>query len=319
MKAFLLNCSVFSALVLSFSLCIAHAQDPGMMAAQQAMDAAQQANQQAMQASQQASQQAMQDAQNAAMNQGPTVAMTRAPKFSSNNGKVKAGILVRITSPTHYATIYYTTDGWSPTTKSKKYTGPVKISHDTVLQAMAVAPNMTHSMIARAEYTVPGSSPALPATLSTDGVLRSGTKLRLVTATQVNSKAVQVGDKLPLQLDQDIMAGDKVILAKGTTVDALVTQADPPGHAGIPGDIVFEVKTLAANGITIPVLGGETMEGPNHLKRTVGLLMIPGIGPATLLARGDQAVIKPGMTFCVTVQTDTPLLDTAAADGTGSR
>jgi hypothetical protein len=318
MKAFLLNCSVFSALVLSSAVSVAHAQDPGMMAAQQAMDAAQQANQQAMQASQQASQQAIQDAQNAAQNQAPTVAMTRAPKFSSGSGKLKTGTLVRITSPSHYATIYYTTDGWSPTTKSKKYTGPVKISHDTVLQAMAIAPNMTHSMIARAEYTVPGSSPVLPATLSTDGVLRAGTKLRLVTATQVNSKAVQVGDTLPLQLDQNIMAGDKVILAKGTTVDALVTQADPPGHAGIPGDIVFEVKALTANGITIPLLGGETMEGPSHLKRTVGLLMIPGIGPATLLAKGDQAVIKPGMTFCVTVQGDTPLLATAEA-GTGSR
>ncbi|WP_058188101.1 chitobiase/beta-hexosaminidase C-terminal domain-containing protein [Terracidiphilus gabretensis] len=319
MKAFLLSCSVFSALVLSSAVSVACAQDPGMMAAQQAMDAAQQANQQAMQASQQASQQAMQDAQNAAQNQAPAVAMTRAPKFSSGSGKLTTGTLVRITSPSHYATIYYTTDGWSPTTKSKKYTGPVKISHDTVLQAMAIAPNMTHSVIARAEYTVPGSSPVLPATLSTDGVLRAGTKLRLVTATQVNSKAVQVGDRLPLQLDQDIMAGDKVILAKGTTVDALVTQADPPGHAGIPGDIVFEVNALAANGITISVLGGETMEGPNHLKRTVGLLMIPGIGPATLLAHGDQAVIKPGMTFCVTVQTDTPLLATAAAAGTGSR
>ncbi len=284
-----------------------------MMAAQQAMDAAQQANQQAMQASQQASQQAMQDAQNAAQNQAPAVAMTRAPKFSVNSGKVKAGTLVRPTSPTHYATIYYTTDGWSPTTKSRKYTGPIKISHDAVLQAMAIAPNMTHSLISRAEYTVAGSSAAFPASLSTDGVLRAGTKLRLVTAAQVDSKTVQVGDSLPLRIDQDITAGDKVVIAKGTTVDALVTQADPPGHAGTPGDIVFEVKALSANGITIPVLGGETMEAPVHLKRTIGLMMIPVIGPATLLAHGDQAVIKPGMTFCVTVQTDTPLLDTAAA------
>jgi uncharacterized Zn ribbon protein len=318
MKAFLLNCSVFSALVLSSAVSVAHAQDAGMMAAQQAMQATEQANQQAMQASMQASQQSMQDAQNAAMNQGPTIAVTRAPKFSSDSGKVKAGTLVRMTSPTHYATIYYTTDGWSPTTKSKKYTGPIKISQDTVVQAMAIAPNMTHSLIARAEYKVPGASAAQPATLSTDGVLHAGAKLRLTTATQVNSKAVQVGDKLPLQLDQDITAGDKVIIPKGTTVEAMVTQADPPGHAGVPGDIVFEVKALVANGITIPVLGGETMEGPTHLKRTVGLFMIPVLGPATLLAHGDEAVIKPGMSFCVTVQTDTPLLSTAEA-GTGSR
>ena len=318
MKAFLFNCSAFSALVLSSAVSVACAQDAGMMAAQQAMQATQEANQQATQAAMQASAQSMQDAQSAAQNQAPAVAITRAPKFSAKAGKIKAGTLVRMTSPTHYATIYYTTDGWSPTTKSKRYTGPIKISHDTTLQAMAIAPNLTHSLIARAAYTVPGSSPVLPATLSTDGVLRSGTKLRLVTATQVDSKTVQVGDKLPLQLDQDITAGDKVILAKGTIVDALVTQADPPGRAGNPGDIVFEVTALVANGITIPVRGGETMEAPVHVGRTIGLMMIPVIGPATLLAKGDQAVIKPGMTFCVTVQTDTPLLDTAAV-GAGSR
>ena len=37
MKAFLLHCSVFFALIFSSALTIAHAQDPGMMAAQQAM------------------------------------------------------------------------------------------------------------------------------------------------------------------------------------------------------------------------------------------------------------------------------------------
>jgi uncharacterized Zn ribbon protein len=317
MKVFLLSCFVFSALIFSSTSDTAQAQDPGMMAAQQAMQATEQANQQAMQASMQASQQSMQDAQNAAMNQGPTIAMTRAPKFSSNSGNVKAGTLVRLTSPTHYATIYYTTDGWSPTTKSKKYTGPVKINHDTTLQAMAIAPNMTHSLIVRAEYKVPGASAVLPATLSTDGVLHAGARLRLATAVEMNSKAVQVGDKLPLQLDQDITAGDKVIIAKGTTVEAVVTQADPPGRVGAPGDIVFEVTALVANGITIPVSGGETMEGQSHLKRAVGMILIPVVGPATLLAHGGEAVIKPGMTFCVTVQTDTPLLSTAAA-GAGS-
>lgn len=289
-----------------------------MMAAQQATQDAQQANQQAMQASQQASQQAMQNAQNAAQNQGPAIAMTRAPKFSADSSKLAAGTLVRISSPTHYATIYYTTDGWSPTAKSKKYTGPVKIDHNTVLQAMAIAPNMTHSLITREEYTVPGSSSVRAATLNTDGVLHAGTKLRLATAAQVDSKSAQVGDKLALLLDQDITAGDKVVICKGTTVEAVVTQADPPGHAGTPGDIVFEVTALTANGITIPVRGGETMEAPVHVGRTIGLMMIPVIGPATLLAKGDQAVIKPGMTVCVTVEADTPLLATADA-GAGSR
>jgi hypothetical protein len=285
-----------------------------MMAAQQATQDAIQANQQAMQANQQA----MQDAQNAAQNNGPYTGpyalMTRAPKFSVKAGKVDAGTLVRITSPTHYATIYYTTNGWTPTLSSKKYTGPVRIDRNTILQAIAIAPSMNKSFVAQVEYTVPGSSPApLPQLVSTDGVLHAGTKLQLATTAEVDSSKVQVGDKLMLSLSQEITIADKIVIPKGTTVEADVTQADPAGHAAQPGDIAFEVKALTANGITVPLAGGETMEGPLHQKRTLGLFMIPVVGPATLLARGDQAVIKPGMTFRVTVANDTPLTVAAAA------
>jgi type II secretory pathway pseudopilin PulG len=301
------------------------AQDPGMMAAQQAQQAAMQANQaaiqanqQAMQAAQQANQQAMQDAQNAAQNNGPYtgpyVNMTRAPKFSVKAGRVDAGTLVRISSPTHYATIYYTTNGWTPTLTSKKYTGPVRIERNTILQAIAIAPSMNKSFVAQVEYSVPGSSAApVPQLVSTDGVLRGGTKLQLATMAELDSSKAQVGDKMLLSLDQDITIADKVVIPKGTTVEADVTQADPPGHAGMPGDIAFEVKTLAANGISVPLTGGETMEGPQHVNRTRGLFLIPVVGAATLLARGDQAVIKPGMTFRVTVANDTPLTVAAAS------
>jgi hypothetical protein len=291
------------------------AQDPGMMAAQQANQAAMQANQQAMQAAQQANQQAMQDAaQNTGPYAGPYANMTRAPKFSTDSGRITAGTEVRITSPTHYAAIYYTTNGWTPTLASKRYTGPIRIDRDTILQAMAIAPSMGRSFISRAQYSVPGSSPVQTTSLSTDGVLRAGTKLQLATVSELDSSKAQVGDKLLLHLDQDITADGKIIVPKGTAVEARVTQADPPGRGGLPGDIAFAVQSLAVNGITIPLRGGETLEGPIHLKRTVGLFMIPVVGPATLLAHGDQAIIKPGMTLHVMVQADTPLQTTATTE-----
>lgn len=322
MKAFILGVLAISSATLFTTAASLNAQDAGMVAAQQAMQAsqqamqaAQQANQQAMQDAQQANQQAAQDAQNTAnQNAWPYPTMTREPKFSADSGRITAGTQVRITSPTHYAAIYYTTNGWSPTLASKKYTGPITIERDTVLQAIAIAPNMTRSFITRGVYTVPGTgSAAQSQTVVTDGVLKAGTNLELAITTEVDSSKVQVGDKLLLHLDQDIAIGDKVVIPKGTIVEALVTQADPPGRARMPGDIVFTVESLAANGITIPLKGGETMEGPNHINRTVGLMMIPVVGPATLLAHGDQAVIKPGMTLRVTVAADTSLMVTAAS------
>lgn len=294
---------------------LAVAQDPGMMAAQQAaqqaqtdaMQAAQQANQQAMQASQQANQQAMQNAQDTA----PAVGVwccTQPPKFSVNPGVVDSGTTVRLKTSTHYAVIYYTTDGWSPTPASRRYTGPITIKHTMELQAIAVAPNTGRSLIASAKYTVPGSPKKIePIALSGDGVLHAGTRLHLVTASTVTSKTAQIGDRLQLLLDQDVLLGDHVVLPKGTPVVATITQADPAGHAGVPGDVAFQIHGLTIDGREIPLQGGETLEGANHYTRAKGLLVVPVVGVAALALHGEEAEIRPGMTLTAAVAGDTAL------------
>ena len=303
------------AILLAFVLASAsaYAQDAGALAAQQAndqaMQAAQQANQQAMQAAQQASQQAMQDTQNNAMqNSGPVVAITQPPSFSVQAANVAPQTEVRITCRTHYATIYYTTNGWTPTTASRRYTGPITLKATTHLQAIAVAPNMARSSVASVKYTVNGAAPPTqPLALSSDGVLRAGTRLHLITSSSVNSKTAQVGDALALVLNQDVKVGNAVVVPKGSPVEAIITQADPSGHAGTPGDLSFEVHSVTASGLQIALTGGETLEGANRYKRTRGLLLVPGVGIASLAIHGQEAEIKPGMTLTAIVAADTPL------------
>lgn len=279
------------------------AQNDAMQAAQQA----QQAAQQAMQDSQQAAQQAMQDSQNA-VNSEPSIGFTSQPTFSVKAGTVKPGTTVRIKCSTHYAAIYYTTNGWTPTSASRRYTGPIPIQTTTQLQAIALAPNMLHSLVARADYTVQGSTdPTQALVLSADGVLRAGTRLHLVTQGTADSKTTQVGDEIRILLNQDVKMGDTVLVPKGTPVDAMITQADSAGHAGAPGDLAFEVHSLAVRGIQIPLRGGETLEGAPHYKSRY-FLFIPVVGIVPALAtRGDEAEIKPGMTFTAAVAADTPL------------
>lgn len=285
----------------------ARAQDPASTAMQQTQQAAQQATDQAQrdaqaanQAAQQASQQNTDQAQNG-------TAATRQPQFSHTSGRTDPGTQVRISSPTHYATIYYTTNGWTPTPASLRYTGPITVDRDMEIQAIAIAPNHTPSSVARVQFSVPGGSKNLPASLSTDGILHAGTAIRLATASDVNSKTAHVGDKIALRLDEDITEGDRILIAKGAPLDGLITHADHAGHVGVPGDIVFEVRSLQANGVLIPLRGGETLEGFSHARRAAGFLMIPLIGGAGMLTKGEEAFIKPGMTFNVTVESDTPL------------
>jgi hypothetical protein len=220
----------------------------------------------------------------------PMIGNTAKPVFSVESKKIEAGTEVRLRSETHYSTIYYTTDGWTPTTASTRYTGPIVIKESTYLQAIAVGPNLVRSPVSHIEYTVKqgGNASAVQPVEVTDGVLHAGTQLRLVTGQAINSSGAQVGDKLSLLLDQDVMSKGTVIAAKGTPVNAILTMADPMGN-GAPGDLVFEVHSLDVKGISIALSGGETLEG------------------ADSKISAKEAEIAPGMVVIASVVTDTPI------------
>ena len=61
----------------------------------------------------------------------------QAPNFSPFPGNYTGPQTVTITDATPGVTIYYTTDGSTPTTSSPRYTGPITISTTTTLQAIA--------------------------------------------------------------------------------------------------------------------------------------------------------------------------------------
>jgi len=77
------------------------------------------------------------------------------PAFSPAGGIFARAQSVTITSATPGAIIYYTTSGASPTTHSKLYTGPVKLSQTGTIRAMAVAPGIPASLVSSALYTIP--------------------------------------------------------------------------------------------------------------------------------------------------------------------
>ena len=81
---------------------------------------------------------------------------TATPTFSPAPGTYVLMLSVTISDATPGATIYYTTDGSTPTTSSNVYTGPISISPltTTTIKAIAVAPGQSRSTVASATYTV---------------------------------------------------------------------------------------------------------------------------------------------------------------------
>jgi hypothetical protein len=246
-------------------------------------------------------------------NTGPYIPTTGRPQFSVKAGEVKSGTKVSIRCPTPNAVVYYTTTGWTPTTSSRRYTGPITLLATTQLEAMAAAPNMEKSYYVRSSYKVKG--PALtvfPLEIGADGVLHAKTRLHLATTSTVSSKTAELGDKIPILLDQDVNVGGVVEFAKGTPVDASITAVTQAGLLSSPGMITFAVHSLAGNGTTVALQGGERLDGAIHTRRNI-LLAVTIVGAIPAVAtNGSEAEIKPGMKFTVAVATDTALKPTVA-------
>jgi hypothetical protein len=106
-----------------------------------------------------------------------TEKQTAIPVFSPKAGTYTSVQFVTITDATTGSTIYYTTNGATPTTSSTKYTGAITVMGTVTIKAIAVASDYTESAVATATYTIIGTPTALayPATsITTTGATLNG-------------------------------------------------------------------------------------------------------------------------------------------------
>jgi uncharacterized membrane protein len=87
-----------------------------------------------------------------------TIAAT-APVYSPKAGTYTSAQSVSITDATSGATIYYTTNGTTPTTSSSLYSGPITVASTETLRAMAVASGYSNSAVATATFTIAATAP----------------------------------------------------------------------------------------------------------------------------------------------------------------
>jgi hypothetical protein len=287
------------------------AQDAGMMAAQQA----QMANQQAMQDAQMANQQAMQASQ--AVSGTPIVygaCLLPRPTFSVKPGSYSGSIQVRLKDKGRNTTIYYTTDGWSPTVNSKVYDGPITLDHTTQLKAMANADYGCRSATSAADYKFPAAKPEPPApvVVPVDTVAK-GTEIPLVFETQVDSATAEVGDKVKLGVAVPVTLAGQNVPADKMKAEGTVTQVDRKAFAGQAGDITVRIDWLSIDGVRIPLQRVVTTQGQDHYGRVLATIFIPVVGVAGLAQHGKDVTIEPGTSVVATVAATTQVLPTTAA------
>jgi hypothetical protein len=76
------------------------------------------------------------------------------PTFSPAGGSYAAAQPVTISDANSAATIYYTTNGTTPTTSSTVYSGPINVSSSAIVLAIAAASGLPNSAVASATYQI---------------------------------------------------------------------------------------------------------------------------------------------------------------------
>jgi glucose/arabinose dehydrogenase len=103
------------------------------------------------------------------------------PVFAPPAGPIPAATPVSISTVTPGATIYYTTNGTTPTTNSATYTGPITASGGSKIEAFGAAAGYSNSVVAVASYTA--TQVATPVFDPASGPITNGTPLTITCAT----------------------------------------------------------------------------------------------------------------------------------------
>jgi hypothetical protein len=248
--------------------------------------------------------------------EGPCSSPPASPRFSIKPGAYTSPQSVSLTAHTRGAIIFYTTDGWTPTSSSTRYMGPISIDKTTTVEAIALVPNCSISKVATATYSLPSAAQPLPeaqllpvqpgahGTLALSG----DAQIPLVFALSVDSRTAKVGDSIALTLAEDLKIGNTLFASRGTPATGKVIQVDRSGVADLPGEIQFQVDSLNVNGMKIPLHAVDALAAPYGAKASTLAIGAATTGGLSLLfVHGKDARIPAGAALTATIAAGTQL------------
>jgi hypothetical protein len=179
------------------------------------------------------------------------------PGFSPAAGTYTSAQTVTITSATPAATIYYTTNGTTPTTSSTLYSGPIIVSSSETVEAIAMASGYSNSAVGSAAYTINLSEPAAatPGFSPAAGTYTSAQTVTISSATPAATIYYTTNGTTPSTSSTIYSA--PIAVSSSETVEAIAVASGYTNSAVGSGAYTISEQTAATPGFN-PAAGTYT-------------------------------------------------------------
>lgn len=163
-----------------------------------------------------------------------------APVISPMGGNFNAPVTISLSSDTIGATIYYTTNGSTPTPFSTSYTAPFTISSTTLVKALAVKTGMLNSTITSATFNVVlETKVATPQLTPGAGVFADPMTVTLGTAT-LNAALYYTVDGSTPGATSTLYTGVPISITNNTTLKVVGIKAGLDNSDIVTADYVIQ-------------------------------------------------------------------------------
>lgn len=124
-------------------------------------------------------------------------------------------------------------------------------------------------------------------------VLPDGTEFEVETTEEISSKTAAEGDPLSFKIVEDLKVNGQTVVAAGTLVKGVVSNAKKAGMLGKGGQLGIRVEsTTTVDGQKLKLRSSKGKEGDDKTGTTVALVIL--FGPLGFLKHGKNAKVKPG-------------------------
>ncbi|UCD84228.1 MAG: chitobiase/beta-hexosaminidase C-terminal domain-containing protein [Deltaproteobacteria bacterium] len=206
------------------------------------------------------------------------------------------------------ATIYYTLDGSGPTTASPVYAGPINISEDTTLKAIAEDQWGNLSEIITEVYDI-DTEVTVSITYPVDGVTNAGDVMVTGTADTDITTVTVTSDQGHIE-SSDVIDGDWSVILTGVILSSITINATGMDNCGNIGSDLVTVPIIPPTcniisvGSTTGCPGDSITISGNSFGATEGILSFDGIG-TTVTSWNDTSIVisAPGGNYTIVTVT----------------